>query len=111
LLGALPHSWGSLGITVPAWLTNNRWWWVFFYAIGGPVTQSHSGGYLYVDGVYGTSVVLIATGPAGTGRPITSWGGDSDWQYYVDDSNNSDMGTWFDTPSSTAYARDRLYTL
>ena len=111
LLGALPHTWGSLGITVPTWLTTNRWWWVFFYAIGGPVSESQSGSYLTVNGTYGTSVVLITTGPAGTGRPITSWAGDSDWPTYVDDSSNSDMGTWFDTPSSTAYARDRLYTL
>jgi hypothetical protein len=44
-------------------------------------------------------------------RPIASWTGDSDWANYVDDSDNFDMGVIFFTPWSTAYARDRLYTL
>jgi hypothetical protein len=102
--------WNDVGITTVthpalAWLRNNQWWWPFFYAV------SNSG--LTVDGVSGYSVVLITTGPAGAGRPWTggSWEESVDWQLYVDDSQNSDGGTNFQTPSSTAYARDRLYKL
>lgn len=111
LLTAAPHTWASLGLSVPAWLTTNRWWWVFFYTVSQSQSESHGGGTITVDGTSGYSVVLITTGPAATGRPVTVWGGDSDWDYYIDDPNNSDMGTTFITPSSTAYARDRLYKL
>ncbi len=110
LLGASPTSW----IAAPApWLINNEWWWVFFYTLAGADSDDHSGGSLTLNGVPGRSVVLITTGTAGATRPAgspgvwnTSW-----WSYYVDDSNNSDLGTIFITPTSTAYNRDRLYTL
>ena len=112
LLGALPHNWSTLSITVPSWLTTNRWWYVFFYALSQAQSEYHGGSTLTVDGVSGYAAVLITTGPAiGAGRPVSPWTGDGDWSYYVDDAGNRDMDTSFDTPTSTAYARDRLYTL
>jgi hypothetical protein len=116
LLSALPHDWSTLNInttTYPAltWLRNNRWWWVFFYTIASQESESKGGGYLTINGVGGTSVVLITTGPAGAGRPITTWDSDADWAAYVDDPDNRDMSTQFYTPWATTYARDRLYTL
>ena len=106
LLSASPDSWASLGITVPAWLTNNQWWWPFFY------TMSNTGS-LRLNSVSGYDVSLITTGPAGTGRPKGSPGSWNDawWSNYIEDSNNYDLGTWFSTPASTAYARDRIYTI
>ena len=81
----------------------------------GDETDAHSGGTLNVNGAWGTHVVLISTGTASgnanrpAGAPLTwntAW-----WSYYVDDSNNSDLGVWFNTPASTAHDRDRLYTI
>ena len=112
LLGALPTNWSGPFTPAP-WLTNNRWWWVFFYTVAGNDTEDHSGGSLSLNGVSGKSVVLITTGTAGASRPIGapgSWN-ESWWNRYVDDSNNSDLGVFFITPSSTVYDRDRIYTI
>lgn len=109
--------WSALSppIAIAPWLLNNQWWWVFFYTVAGDDTASYSGGTLNVNGVWGTSVVLISTGTATgnsnrpAGAPLTwntAW-----WSYYVDDSNNSDLGVWFNTPTSTAHDRDRMYTI
>ena len=111
LLNATPSSWG--GIAIAPWLINNRWWWVFFYTLAGDDSEYHSGGTLRLNGVSGTSVVLITTGTAGASRPIGapgSWN-ESWWDRYVDDSSNSDLGVSFNTPSSTVYDRDRIYTI
>lgn len=113
LLGATPSNWSSLGISIAPWLINNRWWWVFFYTLSGADSEYHSGGTLNVNGTGGYSVVLISTGAAGSNRPAgsPSYWDDSWWSYYVDDSGNADFGSFFNTPSSTAVNRDRLYTL
>lgn len=118
LISASPTTeWSALSplVNIAPWLLNNRWWWVFFYTVAGDETDSHSGGTLNVNGTWGTSVVLIGTGTA-TGNPNrpsgvpgtwnTAW-----WSYYVDDSNNSDLGVQFITPTSTARDRDRMYTI
>jgi hypothetical protein len=57
--------------------------------------------------------VLITTGTAGASRPAGSPGSwDTNWwSYYIDDPDNSDLGTWFITPTSTAHDRDRIYTI
>jgi len=107
-LGATPENWGSGGIPlVPAWLKNNLWSWPFFY------TLSNSGA-LRLNGVSGYGVVLITTGPAqNASRPQgapNNWQ-DAWWANYIEDSYNYDLGTWFNTPSSTKYARDRIYTI
>ncbi|MBS1218422.1 MAG: hypothetical protein H6R21_1555 [Proteobacteria bacterium] len=113
LLSALPTEWSALGISIAPWLIDNQWWWVFFYTVSGDDTAAHSGGSLSLNGVSGKSVVLITTGTAGANRPAGSPGSwDTNWwSYYIDDPDNSDLGTWFITPTSTAHDRDRIYTI
>jgi hypothetical protein len=102
---ALPENWGSLGITVPAWIIGSE--------SGGKVvlrrrpqqTDAPTPGTLTVDGVAGTDVVLITPGPAGASRPS------SNLPDYLDDAENSNSNDTFVTPSSTAYARDRIYVI
>ncbi len=102
---ALPESWGSLGIAVPAWMIgSNEWGKKFYYAIAPSESQDHTVGTITVNGV-SKNVVLITPGPAGASRPSTNL------PDYVDDAENGDGGTIYITPLSTAYARDRLYTI
>ena len=113
--GSTPD-WVDVGIntgTYPAldWLRNNEWWWPFLYTVSNSQSANHAAGTLTVDGVSGYSVVLITTGPAGAARPPGGPWDESYWTLYVDDSENSDLLINFQTPSSTAYARDRLYKL
>lgn len=105
--------WGALGITIPSWLTDNQWWYVFFYTVSDNESAAHGPGTLTVDGLTPNGVVLITTGLADANRPKGapgSWN-DADWVYYIEDSENSDLGVVFITPTSTNYARDRLYKL
>ena len=108
-------------VAVSPWLNNNEWWWVFFYTVASGATRTNPAGCNLATGTSCLNInngasyaraILITTGPAGANRPMGSVGSwnDSWWSNYVDDSNNSDLGTWFITPTSTAYARDRLYT-
>ncbi len=102
---ALPESWGSLGLTVPPWIIGtNEWGKRFYYAIAPNESENKTGGTLTVDGA-AKNLVLITTGPAGASRPS------SNLSDYVDDAENSDGDNTFQTPSSPAYARDRLYTI
>ena len=119
LLGAATAStpeWGDLGITIPSWLKDNNWPWVFFYTVSDSQSANHGPGNLTVDSV-ATSVVLITSGASVTGdnRPKGSPGSwnDGDWVYYVDDTVNSDLDAVFITPTPhiPAYAQDRLYKL
>lgn len=100
-----PHFWSDVGITIPAWLTNNDWWKVFYYAVAPDETQNKSGGTLTVDGAP-AHVVLITPGPATGATPRTYWTG-----YLEDAENNDHANNVYVTPSSTAYARDRLYVI
>ena len=56
------------------------------------------------------------TGPAGASRPQGGIGSgicdQPQWAAYLDDGANNDLSDdRYVTPSSTAYARDRLYTI
>lgn len=103
---ALPHTWASLGITVPPWMIgSNIWGKKFYYAVAPIDTATHTAGTLTVDGVAGKRLVLITPGPAGASRPS------SNLPDYLDDAENSNNDNIFQTPSSTAYARDRIYTI
>ena len=122
-----PHIWGpppadysttpvNLGIDIPAWLTNNDWWKVIYYAVAPDQTQYKTGGTLTVDGAAGTQVVLITPGPPpeGVSRPVNSPSANpaAYWAEYLKDGENSDhSNNSYVTPSSTAYARNRLYTI
>lgn len=103
---ALPEDWGSGGIpSVPSWMIgSDEWGKRFYYAVAPSETADHDPGTLTVDGV-SKNLVLITPGPAGASRPSTSL---SD---YLEDAENRDNDDVFQTPSSTAYARDRIYTL
>jgi hypothetical protein len=88
-------------------------------------------GTLSVNGAFGKEVVIITSGPAGTSRPggghiLGPWGdviwsvGNCNpvgptwqaWQAYLEDSQNNDVSNdRYVTPTSIAYARDRLYTI
>jgi len=103
---ALPEAWGSGTIpSVPSWMIGgNEWGKKFYYAIAPTESADHTAGTISADGV-NKNLVLITTGPAGASRPSTNLAD------YVDDGENGDGGVVYITPSSTAYARDRLYTI
>lgn len=134
LCDADPDNWGALGITLPAWLTNNDWWKVIYYAVAPGKTEYGASGTLTVDGAP-ADLVLITPGPApqGVTRPsltisrtptapsqcvlessLTSAEATAYWQQYIssDDPLNYDHSdNTYATPSSTAYARNRLYVV
>jgi hypothetical protein len=106
---ALPEAWGSG--TIPgaiSWMIgNNEWGKKFYYAIAPSASEDHTAGTINVDGV-SKELVLITTGPWGTGptgtsRPSTNLAD------YVDDGENRDGGINYITPAPTEYARDRIY--
>ncbi len=122
--------------SMPNWFTNQgatlfNWGWVIYYSVGknflevpGDCTACEtvgsgsppSDGSLSVNGAFGKQVVIIMTGPAGVSRPLDGLGSgicpQTQWAAYVDDGANNDLGDdRYITPTSTAYARDRLYTI
>lgn len=140
---AEPQDWEDLGINVPAWLMNNEWWKVIYYAVAPDKTvhcpsASACPSMLTVDSTTNIEVVLITPGPApaGVSRPSLTtvtqyqnppYGGSNDfclglttlstaealayWQQYLNDAENSDHDdNNYVTPSSTAAARNRIYT-
>jgi hypothetical protein len=115
LASASPTNWGSSGTpVVPPWMTANKWWKVIYYAVAGDEAPSGSGGMLDVDG-NNARVVLFTTGPAvaGDGRPSTN-PFPGYWCDYLENpvsGNNCNDNDTFWTPTSTAYARDRLYII
>lgn len=138
LCDADPDNWVALGIdlTIPplSWLTNNDWWKVIYYAVAPVKTELNSGGTLTVDGAP-AHVVLITPGPAPAGvtrpsltiprtptapsqcvveAPLTSAQATAYWQQYLSASdalNYDHSDNTYATPSSTAYARNRLYVI
>jgi hypothetical protein len=138
LCEADPDNWGDLGISLPAWLTNNDWWKVIYYAVAPDKTENNSGGTLTVDGSP-AYVVLITPGPAPAGvtRPslassapylrvpdpppaclvgpaLSTSEARTYWQQYLSPSdplNYDHSDNTYATPSSTAYARNRLYVI
>jgi hypothetical protein len=129
-LGAAPYDWGTNPCgtavpTLPAWFVNNDWRLVIYYSAGknflDAVTTTCSSCVdttLSVDGVAGKEVVILTPGPANVSRPApvptNDW---TYWQYYFEDAQNSDFTTdttgndLYFTPSSTAYTRDRIFTI
>jgi hypothetical protein len=129
---ALPVGWGS-GVPatpiLPNWLTNQggtgqNWIWTIYYAVGRnyleiplDCTMCEVGQtYLSTDNGanYNKRVLIIMTGPAGASRPQGSIGSgicdQPQWAAYLEDSENNDLANdRFVPPSSTAFARDRLY--
>jgi len=119
-ISTLPTNWGSGGApALPAWFGTNKWGWVIYYAAGKIYLQGGGtncttcvSSELTLTGVGTKRVVIIMTGPAGASRPVGTPGvcNPSDWAAYLEDSENSDHNDdTFMLPTSTAYARDRLY--
>ena len=130
--------WGVSGApALPNWFFNQgattiNWGHVIYYSAGKNFLQGGgascstcevpgtgsppSDGTLAVNGVFGKEVVIITTGPAGATRPQGGIGSglcsQAHWSAYLEDSqNNKQTNDRYVTPSSTAYARDRLYTI
>jgi len=136
LCDADPDNWGALGITLPAWLTNNDWWKVIYFAVAPDKTENNSGGMLTVDGT-DANVVLITPGPSPVGvtrpsltiprtptapsqcvleAPLDSAAATAYWQQYLSPNDplnydHSDNTYATPAPSSTGYARNRLYVI
>ena len=129
---ALPVNWGSGGApqlpgwvdpTNRGWFVNNSWSWVIYYSAGKNYLEGSGAScsscvnptFLTVDGVSNKEVVLLTTAPAGASRPIGTPGDCQPtvyWPYYLEDPQNNDVSDdIYVTPSSTAYARDRIYTI
>lgn len=120
--GASPRNWGDPGPpavpTLPAWFVNNDWRLVTYYSAGQNFLEA--GGCstcvdptLSVDGVSSKEVVILMPGPAGPSRPpAVPLSDPTFWSYYLEDGPNSDQSDdLYVSPSSTAYARDRIYTI
>ena len=124
-LGAAPRDWGTNPCgspvpTLPSWFVNNDWRLVVYYSAGrnflGPdPCATCVDSTLTVDGVAGKQVVILMPGPL-LGTPPRSPVPMSDltyWSYYFDDDweNRDNVNDLFVTPTSTAYTRDRIYTI
>jgi hypothetical protein len=122
--GAGPYDWGSnpCGTALPAmpsWFVNNDWRLVVYYAAGrnylGPDSCTTCvSSTLTVDGSSGKQVVILMSGPNLGASPRSPVPTDdlTYWSYYFEDAENEDNGNdVFVTPTSTAYARDRIYTI
>lgn len=117
LAGASPLNWGSSSPAipvVPGWLTNNQWWRVIYYAISENAAASGGSDMLEVDSG-NARLVLFTTGPAvtGDGRPSAN-PFPGYWCDYLENpvsGNNCNDNDTFWTPTSTAYARDRIYVI
>ena len=117
---ALPVDWGVGGApTLPQWFIDNGWRRIIYYAVGRNFLESSGAGCtscetgqttLSVNNVPGTEVVMLTPGPAGAGRPVAyPW---TNWVPYLEDPENKDNSNdHYETPLSSAYSRDRIYTI
>jgi hypothetical protein len=125
-LGAAPHDWGTNPCgtplpTLPGWFVNNNWRLVVYYTAGrnflGPgVCSTCTASTLTVNGVSGKQVVILMPGPLlGTPpRAPVALDNSTYWQYYFDDpdwENRDFANDVYVTPTSTAYTRDRIFTI
>lgn len=128
---ALPHNWGQNwgGGTIPflpgrdtgtnGWFVNNDWRKVIYYAVGRNFLEADTLGVkggacaycldatLTFNVTIPKEVVLIMPGPAGVSGAHVSW----PYDYFEDAENNDHNDDRYVSPSSTAYARDRTYTI
>jgi hypothetical protein len=124
----LPNWFKDTNPDVPPGTPRYNWAWVIFYAVGknfleggGTYCGSCEAGQTLLSSDNGANynkrALIIMTGPAGANRPSPDgvYSGlcpQSQWATYVDDGVNNDLADdLFVTPSSTAYARDRIYTI
>lgn len=107
-LGATPCSWPAAGVTLPQWFTDNNWRWVIYYAVAMNQLSwcySCTATTLSLNGVSGYSVVIIM--PSAATGIRTNW--PNDW--FDDAENRDDNDDNYVRPTSTAYSRDRIFTI
>ncbi|MGH8633969.1 MAG: hypothetical protein ACRET7_07535 [Burkholderiales bacterium] len=122
--GAGPYDWGSNPCgtalrTLPSWFVTNDWRLVVYYTAGqnflGPAACTTCvDSTLTVDGVSNKQVVILMPGPLLGASPRAPVALDdlTYWSWYFKDAENQDNGNdWFVTPTSTAFTRDRIYTI
>ena len=131
--GAAPHNWGAwldpavypscppstYVPTLPSWFDNNNWRLVVYYSAGrdflGPgACTTCVDPTLTVGGVAGKEVVILMPGPllAAPPRAPVPLDNSTYWQYYFEDGENQDFANdVYVTPTSTAYTRDRIFTI
>jgi hypothetical protein len=125
---AAPYNWGTNPCgtgalpNMPTWFVNNNWHAVVYYSVGrnflgSPVTGDPCttcvSSTLTVDGG-SKEVVILMPGPllGAPPRAPVSMGDATYWQYYLEDPANHDFSDdVYITPTSTAYARDRITTI
>ena len=108
---ALPQPWSVVPSPfpgIPSYIKGSKakWGRLIYYAVAECATDGASPPpactTLTVDGA-SKDLVIIMPGPAGASRPSTNL------TDYFEDSENRDNDDQFVTPSSNAYARDRIY--
>jgi type II secretory pathway pseudopilin PulG len=125
-LGAGPYNWGAtpcgtgpLAVpTLPSWFVPNDWRLVVYYSAGqnylGPgICPTCTATTLTVDAT-SKELVILMPGPllAASPRAPVSLSDSTYWSYYFEDAANQDFADdIYATPSSTAYTRDRIYTI
>jgi len=120
-----PPAPGPPGPGTAGWFVNNDWRLVIYYAVGKNFLEANSSGVkgdacnscvdstlTVIGDVVPKEVVILMPGPAGVSGAHTNW----PFDYFEDAQNNDHSNTnsgndLYVTPSSTAYARDRLYTI
>jgi len=120
-LGAAPFDWGTSPcgslLSIPSWFVNNDWRRVVYYSAGknylGPgACTTCMDATLTLSGA-SKEVVVFTPGPLLGAAPRAPVPLDDStyWQYYLSDSANSDLNDVYITPTSTAYARNRVFSI
>jgi hypothetical protein len=122
-LGAGPYNWGANPCgtavpTLPGWFVNNDWRLVVYYSaeqnyLGPGVCSTCTASTLTV-GATSKEVVILMPGPllGVPPRAPVPLNDSTYWQYYFEDPANQDFADdIYATPSSTAYTRDRIFTI
>ena len=128
---AAPYDWGTNPCgtgalpSMPSWFLNNNWHAVVYYSaarnfLGSPVTGEPCGtcvsSMLTVTGDPSPAkeVVLLMPGPnlGASPRAPVSLSDSTYWTYYLEDTANKDFADdSYVIPTSSAYTRDRIFTL
>jgi hypothetical protein len=104
--------------TLPGWFVNNDWRLVVYYSaeqnyLGPGVCSTCTASTLTV-GATSKEVVILMPGPllGVPPRAPVPLNDSTYWQYYFEDPANQDFADdVYATPSSTAYTRDRIFTI
>jgi type II secretory pathway pseudopilin PulG len=123
-VAAAPVDWPDVpeSARLPAWFHDNNWRYVIYYsaarnAMGPGSCHSCTASTLSVDGVSGKELVILTPGPVGVNRPELpdpppALNASDYWEvYFQDPANASNSDDNYVTPASSAYARNRIFTI